>query len=376
LISVGVLLGGRSTEHNISLRSGTFIYNTLDRSKFQVKPVLISLQGEYFYPDGWNLDWSIPTEWMTQYSNEEYSRVVLEHFCNSLKAKSSAPWTDPGCGNCEMFVLGLHGGEGEDGRIQAFLEYCNIPYTGSGVLASALAMDKFRSNMIFENQGIPVAKCLDISKKDFLRHYNPDTPGSTWEKLVSGKGMRFPVFSKPTTGGSSVGTFPAVNKLEWEQKILTAFESEERMLVQENIKGREVSCGVLEAPDGNGWKRIALPPTEIIPQSEFFDYQAKYVPGMSLEVTPPDMDKGWIAKIQEYSLLAHAALGCSGYSRTDFIVTDDGIPWILETNTLPGMTGTSLVPQQAEKIGIPMKDVFNWLIRLGLERKNIPWPWE
>ncbi|MCC5814638.1 MAG: D-alanine--D-alanine ligase [Leptospira sp.] len=374
-MSVGVLLGGRSTEHNISLRSGTFIYNTLDRSKFRVKPILISLQGEYFYPEDWDLDWNIPTEWMSQYTNEDYSGVVLEHFCNSLKAKSFSPWTDPGCGDCQIFVLGLHGGEGEDGRIQAFLEYCNIPYTGSGVLASALAMDKFRSNMIFEKQGIPVAKCLDIKKKDFLKHYNHENSGSTWDKLVSGKGIRFPVFSKPTTGGSSVGTFLATNKEDWEQKILTAFESEERMLVQENIKGREVSCGVLEVPEGNVWEQIALPPTEIIPQSEFFDYQAKYVPGMSLEVTPPDMDKGWIAKIQEYSLLAHNSLGCSGYSRTDFIVTDDGIPWILETNTLPGMTGTSLVPQQAEKIGIPMKDVFNWLVRLGLERKNIPWPW-
>jgi D-alanine-D-alanine ligase len=366
LISIGVLMGGRSSEHDVSLRSSSFIYNTLDRTRFRVKPILVSRMGKWFYPNDWNLEWEVPKISV----DLNYSNTVLNAFIESTKSLPQDPWTDPSCGGCELIVIGLHGGEGEDGRIQAFLEMTGIAYTGSGVLASSLAMDKFRSNLIFKTQGIPVAKFAEITRDEWnLFQINKD-PKEIWNNWNFKNGLNFPVFTKPTTGGSSVGTFRADTASEWVEKIEKVFESENRMLVQENIKGREVSCGVIRKLDGINWETFALPPTEIIPQSEFFNYEAKYTPGKSKEVTPPNMPSDWIQKIQEYSLIAHNVLGCFGYSRTDFIVTEDGIPWILETNTLPGMTGTSLIPQQADAIGISMKEVFTWLVLQGLARKE------
>jgi len=277
-------------------------------------------------------------------------------------------WQDPSCGGCKIFAIGLHGGEGEDGRIQAFLEMTGIAYTGSGVLASSLAMDKFRANIIFQSQGIPVAKFAEIHKDEFIKLESTHKEKNFWEAWNENHKFQFPVFCKPTTGGSSVGAFRSDNSEHWQAKLKEIFLTESRMLVQENTKGREVSCGVLEKWDGMEWQKFALPPTEIIPSTEFFNYEAKYIPGKSREVTPAEMPKETIDKIQKFSLLAHTILGCRGYSRADFIVTEDGIPWILETNTLPGMTGTSLVPQQVAVIDISMKDVFSWLIQSGLER--------
>lgn len=375
MFQIGVLFGGRSSEHNISLRSGTYIYNTLDRTKFRVKPILIDSEGYYYYPKSWDLAWSIPSDWASLYSGKDYGIRVLEKFLTDTGAEKKTLWEDPSLGGVEGIFLGLHGGEGEDGRLQAVLETIGLPYTGSGVLASALAMDKYRSNHLFSSVGIPVASSVDLTKKEFYRYYREGEPGKAWENCLGGKGIQLPVFSKPTTGGSSVGTFRSETPEEWESKIREVFETESRMLVQENIRGREVSCGVLEKPSHGSWEKFALPPTEIIPLTEFFDFSAKYIPGKSQEITPPKMDPNWITKIQELSILAHETLGCSGYSRTDFIVTESGTPWILETNTLPGMTGTSLVPQQAEHVGISMQDVFTWLVHLALERKNIPVPW-
>jgi D-alanine-D-alanine ligase len=376
LFQIGILFGGRSTEHSVSLRSGTYIYNTLDREKFKVKPILISKEGDWLYSQKWNSDWVIPDSILSHATSEEFSDLVYQEFQTKISPTANKPWTDPSCGGCDLYVIGLHGGEGEDGRIQAFLDTVGIPYTGSAVLASSLAMDKFRSNLIFESQGIPVAKNIDITREQFLFHYELNRPGQSWAEINGSHCLNFPVFSKPTTGGSSVGTFRSDSAMEWEEKIFEVFKTEERMLVQENIQGREVSCGILERPSARGWKPFALSPTEIIPETNFFDYEAKYIPGKSREVTPPNMDTEWIRKIQEYSLLAHQSLGCRGYSRSDFIVSEQGIPWILETNTLPGMTGTSLIPQQAAVGGLSMKKVFTWLIQLGLERKGIQWPWE
>jgi len=364
LIPVGLLMGGKSSEHDVSLRSSSFIYNTLDRNLFKVKPIFITKDGIWYYSKEWNPNWKIPEIPV----NQEYSKLVLNEFIKQTNAKPHSAWEDPSCGLCEIFVLGLHGGEGEDGRMQAFLEMTGMAYTGSGVLASSLAMDKFRSNLIFESQGIPVAKFAEIQKEEFSKLESQFQEKLFWDHWNEAYGLNFPVFCKPTTGGSSVGTFRSDNPTHWQSKLKEIFQTETRMLIQENTNGREVSCGVLEKWDGSEWKKFALPPTEIISSTEFFDYEAKYIPGKSREVTPAEMPKDVIDKIQNYSLLAHTILGCRAYSRTDFIVTEDGTPMILETNTLPGMTGTSLIPQQAAAVGISMKDVFSWLIQSGLER--------
>ena len=178
--------------------------------------------------------------------------------------------------------------------------------------------------------------------------------------------MNFPVFIKPTTGGSSVGVGKANNIIEIVSKLNELFLTENSVLIQENISGIEVSCGVLEKKIGQSYEAFSLYPTEIVPTNEFFDYEAKYKLGKSQEITPARISKELTDSIRESALLAHKILGCKGYSRTDFILQNNK-PYILETNTLPGMTETSLIPQQAAYAGFAMKDVFDWLIQNALE---------
>ncbi|TGM82121.1 D-alanine--D-alanine ligase [Leptospira mtsangambouensis] len=343
---IALLFGGISGEHIISIRSSYFIFNTIDREKYQVCPVYIDQSGKFWIPDGKDPAYPDPAgKSETEFLNE-FSSV------NGItKPSSGAGLLEHGF---EAAFLGLHGGAGEDGRIQGFLDVLEIPHTGSGVLASALAMDKYRANLLFQTIGIPVAPFVDLEK------------GKTdARKTVLNLPFPFPVFIKPTLGGSSVNTGMAKTPEEAMVLIDKIFVSEDRVLIQKLISGTEVSIGVLERFEGG--KRIPFPlvPTEIRPKSEFFDFEAKYTKGGSEEITPAPVGDEITKKLQDYTLKCHDILGCKGYSRTDFIISD-GIPYVLETNTLPGMTGTSLIPQQAKALGIEMKDVFTWLLRIAL----------
>ncbi|MCG6140696.1 D-alanine--D-alanine ligase [Leptospira mtsangambouensis] len=343
---IALLFGGISGEHIISIRSSYFIFNTIDREKYQVCPVYIDQLGKFWIPDGKDPAYPDPAgKSETEFLNEFTSVNGM------TKPSSGAGLLEHGF---QAAFLGLHGGAGEDGRIQGFLDVLEIPHTGSGVLASALAMDKYRANLLFQTVGIPVAPFVDLEKGK-----------SDARKTVLNLPFPFPVFIKPTLGGSSVNTGMAKTPEEAMVLIDKIFVSEDRVLIQKLISGTEVSIGVLERSEGE--KRIPFPlvPTEIRPKSEFFDFEAKYTKGGSEEITPAPVGDEITKKLQDYTLKCHEILGCKGYSRTDFIISD-GIPYVLETNTLPGMTGTSLIPQQAKALGIEMKEVFTWLLRIAL----------
>ncbi|MCE9499528.1 MAG: ATP-grasp domain-containing protein, partial [Leptospira sp.] len=178
--------------------------------------------------------------------------------------------------------------------------------------------------------------------------------------------MNFPLFVKPTLGGSSVGAGKADTLDELSSRISEIFRMEDRALVQELITGTEVSCGVFEKKEKGRFIPFALPVTEILPGGEFFDYDSKYKDGGSKEITPARINGELTKKVQESAIVAHTLLGCSGYSRTDFIIRNN-IPYILETNTLPGMTATSLIPQQVKNIGLSMETFFDYLIERALQ---------
>ncbi|MCW7471223.1 D-alanine--D-alanine ligase [Leptospira kanakyensis] len=343
---IALLFGGISGEHIISIRSSYFIFNTIDRDKYQVCPVYIDQTGKFWIADGKDPVYPDPA-----------GKSELE-FLNEFSSLNQITKSTSGVGLLEYgflaAFLGLHGGPGEDGRIQGFLDVLGIPHTGSGVLASALAMDKYRANLLFQTIGIPVAPFVDLEKGK-----------SDARKIVLNLPFEFPVFIKPTLGGSSVNTGMAKTPEEAMVLIDKIFVTEDRVLIQKLISGTEVSIGVLERFEGEKRIPFALVPTEIRPKSEFFDFEAKYTKGGSEEITPAPVGDTITKKLQEYTLLCHEVLGCKGYSRTDFIISD-GIPYVLETNTLPGMTGTSLIPQQAKAVGIEMKEVFTWLLRLAL----------
>ena len=327
-LKIGVLIGGPSAEHEVSLATGKNVIDNLDRSKYQPAAIKLSKRGQWF---------------------------LNGRLTNMAKALKS----------CDIIFNALHGTFGEDGRVQALMEYYGARYTGSGITASALAMDKLRSREIFKLAGFCVPKTLKVKKKEnYQARLN----------LFITKITKLPVVVKPCSNGSSVGVKIVNNAAKLAKTIDQTFELDKKVLVEEYIKGREVTCGVLDSfnpvnPNERGanGEPAALPVTEIIPlkKHKFFDYDAKYKPGHCQEITPAQIDEATRDKVQEIAVRAHQLLGCRGYSRTDMILKNDHI-YILETNTLPGMTSHSLVPQAAKSVGLTFTQLLDIIIESSL----------
>jgi len=248
------------------------------------------------------------------------------------------------------FIL-LHGPFGEDGTVQGFLDLLSIPYQGSGVLGSALAMDKNLAKILYRNNGLKVPDWYMAEKEDI------NNPG----KVLGQLGL--PLVIKPASQGSSLGMTIARSEDDITEGLKKAFAIDHQVMIEEFIEGREITGGVL----GNN-ELTALPLVEIIPgeQYEFFDYDAKYQPGASTEICPAVLDDPLTIRAQQYALTAHRALQLRGYSRTDMIISGDDI-YVLETNTIPGMTPTSLLPQGAAAAGLDFAALLDRLIELSLE---------
>jgi len=254
--------------------------------------------------------------------------------------------------NIDVAFILLHGIHGEDGTMQGFLELLGIPYQGAGVLGSAMAMDKNLAKIMYKLHGLPVAKWEMASRDDII------DPG----RLL--KILQLPLVIKPVRQGSSIGMSIVKEQEKLSAALELAFKHDNEVMVEEFITGREITVGVI------GNKELsALPLVEVIPDAkyEFFDYEAKYQPGATKEVCPAEVSEDVTQKAQKYGLIAHRALQLKGYSRTDMIVTGNDI-YILETNTIPGMTPTSLLPQAAAQFGLNFPALLDRLIELALER--------
>lgn len=301
-LRVAVLMGGPSAEHDISLKTGAMVLENLDREKYAAKSVQISKTGK----------WPI----------------------SPAKIKKEF----------DLAFIAMHGEYGEDGTVQKILDRYKIRYTGSGAKASALGMDKAKSSPIFKKAGlrIPSFDLIHVGKnfKNF--------------KLS----VDLPVVVKPNDRGSSVGISVVEKFTDLMLAIAKASEYSPNVMIQKYIKGREFTCGVLNI---NGKPKPFLP-TEIIPRSRFFDYKAKYEIGGSQEITPPRLFKSEIKKIQQIALKAHKAIGARGFSRTDIIMDEKDKFYVLEINTLPGMTETSLLPQAAKAGGISFPKLLDLII--------------
>ncbi len=248
------------------------------------------------------------------------------------------------------FIL-LHGIHGEDGTVQGMLELLAIPYQGSGVLGSALAMDKNLAKTLYRLHGLPIA-AWEMADKEHI-----DNPAPLLAKLS------LPVVVKPIRQGSSLGMSVVREAEQLGSALATAFKHDSQVMVEEFIQGREITVGVI----GND-ELMPLPLVEIIPDEkyEFFDYEAKYQPGATCEVCPAEVDNNIRDKAQQYGLTAHKVLQLHGYSRTDMIIRDNEI-FLLETNTIPGMTPTSLLPQAAAQAGLDFSALLDRLIALAME---------
>lgn len=253
-------------------------------------------------------------------------------------------------GSFDAAFICLHGRYGEDGTIQGMLEVLGIPYIGSGVWASALAIDKARSKVFYRHFGIntPVNATL-----------HRDAPYDI-DRIIEKVG--FPCVVKPATEGSALGVHIVEDTQGLEQAISEVFERDETLLVEMYIKGTELTVSVIGNDDPQ-----ALPVIEIVPKNEFYDFESKYAPGGSEHICPARLNDEDTQKVQQLAIAAHKALGCRGVSRTDIIMDAQGVCWVLETNTVPGMTSTSLLPDSARAAGISFPELCAKLIELALE---------
>ena len=308
-LSIALLSGGISSERDVSIASGNQVYEVLDRDKYEV----------------------------IRYD-----------------PKTDLPKLVADAGNIDAALIILHGPYGEDGTVQGLLDLLGIPYQGSGVLGSAVGMNKLVSKQLYKNAGIPVAPDMTFKSIDMIET----------RAVVDQLGM--PLVIKPVTSGSSIGLSIVKSEDALNDALEKAFAEDHEVMIEAYIKGVELTGGVLGNDD-----LLALPIIEIIPgkEFEFFDYAAKYTPGATQEICPARIDEATTQKAQSYAKMAHRALCCKGYSRTDMILAD-GELYVLETNTIPGMTPTSLLPQAAQAAGIDFSRLLDKLIELSLEDKK------
>ena len=259
----------------------------------------------------------------------------------------------------DVVFIALHGKDGEDGRIQGLCELLRVPYTGPGVLASALAMDKARSKVFYRAHGVPTPPSLAITR------------GQTYslEQIIRDVGQK--VVVKPVEEGSALGVVIEETPQDIARAIEEELASYESVIVERYVAGTEVTVAVL-----GGKRPEALPVIEIVPweASAFYDYEAKYAPGGATHIIPARISDALTQRCQQAAVAAHEALGCWGVSRSDMIIDEAGECWVLETNTIPGMTETSLLPHTAASVGIEFGPLCRMLVELGIERFEEEYP--
>ena len=255
--------------------------------------------------------------------------------------------------NFDLAYIALHGKGGEDGTIQGFLETINLIYTGSGIHSSATCIDKIKSKQVFDSCNINTPKSIYLYNKSQFSISEVD------------KNIGYPCVVKAASEGSTVGIYLVNNSTELNKAVENAFELDKNILIEKFISGKEYTVGVL----GNSNPQ-ALPVIEIIPKNGFYDYEAKYAEGGSIHICPAEIDSVSTKELQDMAINAHIALNCKGISRSDMIRDDKGKFWLLEVNTVPGMTKTSLVPDAAKVAGISFQELCLKIIAYALENKK------
>jgi D-alanine-D-alanine ligase len=291
---IGVLMGGLSAEREVSLKSGAAVHKALIGKGYDAVAIDVG---------------------------RDLARQLTEE-------------------RIEAAFICLHGRYGEDGAVQGLLELMGIPYTGSGVLASALAMDKIFAKKVFAASGMTITPYVVVSRGETV--------------AADALSFQFPVVVKPSREGSSVGVSIVKKGEDLQTAMDGAFRYDREILIEQYIKGREIQVGIL---DGK-----AIGAIEIVPKNEFYDFEAKYTDGMAVHILPAPLPPDQYAKLLRAGEDAHRCLGCSGYSRVDFIVTAEGDAYVLEVNTLPGMTALSLLPEIAQGAGIGFADLVERIV--------------
>lgn len=342
-MNIAVITGGLSTERDVAISSGAKISKALRSKGHNVVfiDVFMGYEGE-----------CNPEELFKNNADLVKNNGVTENIPDVEQLKSLRTYKSESflgknvekiCRYADITFFGVHGGEGEDGHLQATFDILGIKYTGAGFLAASLAMDKGISKALFNQH-----KILNPKGEIYKKSENP----YAWDK--------FPCIIKPCSGGSSVGITKAENPEEYKLAVKNAFRYEDEIIVEQFVEGREFSVGIL----GNG----VLPPVEIIPKTGFYDYKTKYQEGLTLEVCPADITEAEDKTLRESAFAAYNALHLNAYARIDFILDKNGNAYCLEANTLPGMTPTSLLPKEAEAAGIDYPTLCEKIVEISLNK--------
>lgn len=344
-----VLAGGLSAERDVSLRSGGMIANALRENGHRVL-LLDVFMGLYDTEKDVSDVFDRTDELSVKTEGIKENAPDIAAVKASRKDKSDCyfgPNVISICRMADIVFLALHGENGENGKLQAAFDLFGIRYTGSNYLSSAIAMDKDITKMFFEMGGVPTPKGIKMSKEECQDNF----------ELT---GLRLPCVVKPCCGGSSIGVSIVRDKEEYKAALEEAFKWEDAVIIEDYIKGREFSVAVIEGK--------ALPVIEMAPVEGFYDYKNKYQPGATVDTCPADIPKAVATEMQHYAEEVARILGLDTYSRMDFLLNEAGEIFCLEANTLPGMTETSLIPQEAAVVGMNYRQLCEKLIQISLNK--------
>jgi D-alanine-D-alanine ligase len=368
-LRVGVIYGGRSGEHEVSLASAAAVFQNLDREKYEPIAIRIEKDGRWTLPprpptliSAADVIHSAKHE-LAEHTREAH--LVAHPGGDTLITIDRGPASGSGLAQAAVSGLGLdvvfpvlHGPYGEDGTVQGLLELANVPYVGAGVLASAVGMDKATMKLVFAAKGLPLCDYEVVLKRDWQRDER-----AIMNAVVDKLG--FPVFVKPANLGSSVGISKAKHATELRAAINLAADFDRKIVVEAGVpQAREIECAVLgnDEPD-------ASVPGEIIPGREFYDYEAKYLDDSSRTVIPAALTERQADEIRKLSIAAFKAVDCAGMARVDFLLAgDSGVLYLNEVNTIPGFTTISMYSKMWEASGLPYPKLVDKLITLALER--------
>ena len=341
---LGVVFGGRSAEHEVSVVSAMGVLDAADPSRFEAMPLGVTREGR----------WLTSQESREQLAREEprFKKRIdadvppLRERSDVLKELSQLD---------VVFPL-VHGVSGEDGTLQGMLELFGLPYVGCGVAASALGMDKSLQKQLFERAGLKVARYLTVFERDWK-----DGERDVARGIESALG--YPAFVKPSNGGSSVGVSLVRSREDLAAAMRAAFALDRKIVIEEAVMGREVECGVIGNDDPE-----ASPVGEVIPQGDFYDYAAKYLEDTARLVAPADLPETTASEVRETAVEAYRAIDGEGFARVDFFLAAGGAVVVNEINTLPGFTPISMFPRLWELAGLTYRELISRLVDLGLER--------
>jgi D-alanine-D-alanine ligase len=357
-IKVAVLFGGRSGEHEVSLASARSVMAAMDKDRYEIIPVGIAKSGQWLLEADPMAALTSGEPPMRTASDSSSDREISPNALVVTGGRELVPGTSKArFPDVDVVFPVLHGTYGEDGTVQGLLELADIAYVGSGVLGSAVGLDKIVQKKVLAASGLPVVDYVPVLRSAWGAH-----PDSVVDQIEAQ--LAYPVFVKPANMGSSVGVSKARDAGELRHALNLAARFDRRLIVEQGVDAREIECSVLgnDAP-------IASAPGEVVPCNEFYDYRAKYIDGDSALIIPADLPPAVTEQVRDLAVRAFLATDCAGMARVDFFVgRDTGRVWVNELNTIPGFTAISMYPKLWEASGLSYPELIDRLIALALER--------